>query len=457
MGAIPGGIDTDQQLPMTTPLRHFVVGLGFLIAGSILGIGVAVGAVSGLGRLAHVHLLLAGWVCITIMGAMTQFVPVWSGATLYSRRLANVQLGLVVVGLVGFASAFMLVELRWLTVFGLLMLGGFWTFVYNIARTIATVEKLDVTERHFAVALAFFVVLTTLGVLLAIDFTTPVFSGVSVTHTGVLTAHATLAVFGAVLTTIYGALYQLGTMFTQTELHGIDHHLRALEGIGHPVGVVVLALGRLFETVPIARVGGVLLLVAAMSFSIVLMRKLYEMQVERTPMHTRYLVVAVALWLWAVMSVPAWISAPTARAHLFGAAGSVHLLFLGVIGFVVLGTLYHIIPFIVWVHRYSDKLGFEDVPMIDDLYDDRLAAIDGSLILLGAILLVGADLLSTVSAVAAAGGVSITLGVTVFTANMLLVLRRHSHHSLDRVILGSLTPRKPIEPTDKPVNEQRQP
>jgi hypothetical protein len=457
MGAIPGSIDTDQQLPMTIPLRHFVVGLGFLIAGSILGIGVAVDAISGLGRLAHVHLLLAGWVCITIMGAMTQFVPVWSGATLYSRRLANVQLGLVVVGLVGFASAFVLVELRWLTVFGLLMLGGFWTFVYNIARTIATVEKLDVTERHFAVALAFFVVLTTLGVLLAIDFTTPVFSGVGVTHTGVLTAHATLAVFGAVLTTIYGALYQLGTMFTQTELHGIDHRLRTLEEIGHPVGVVVLSLGRLFEAVPIARVGGVLLLVAAMSFSIVLLRKLYEMRVERTPMHTRYLTVAVALWLWAVISIPAWISAPTAREHLFGAAGSVHLLFLGVIGFVVLGTLYHIIPFIVWVHRYSDKLGFEDVPMIDDLYDDRLAAIDGSLILLGVILLVGADILSSIPAVAAAGGVSITLGVIVFTANMLLVLRRHSHHSLDRVILGSLTPRESIEPTDKTVNEQRQP
>mgnify|MGYP005856961473 CR=1 FL=1 len=455
MGAVPGGIDTDRQLPMTIPLRHFVVGLGFLIAGSILGVGGAVDAVPGLGRLAHVHLLLAGWVCITIMGAMTQFVPVWSGATLYSRRLANVQLGLVVVGLVGFASALVLVELRLLAVFGLLMLGGFWAFVYNIARTLATVETLDVTERHFALALAFFVLLTTLGVLLAIDFTAPVFSGVGVTHTGVLAAHATLGVFGAVLTTVYGALYQLGTMFTQTELRGIDHRLRALEEIGHPVGVVVLAAGRLFEAVPVARVGGILLLVAAISFSVVLLRKLHEMRVERTPMHTRYLVVAVALWLWAVISIPSWIAAPTARGHLFGAPGSTHLLFVGVIGFVVLGTLYHVVPFIVWVHRYSDKLGFEDVPMIDDLYDDRLAAIDGSLILLGTVLLVGSELLEAIPAAAAAGGAVMTLGVAVFTANMLLVLRRHSRRSLDHIVLGARTPRKSVESDGKSANERR--
>ena len=76
MGAIPGNIETDQQPPMTVPLRHFVVGLAFLVAGVGLGIGLHLNAVPGLGRLAHVHLLLAGWICITIMGAMTQFVPV---------------------------------------------------------------------------------------------------------------------------------------------------------------------------------------------------------------------------------------------------------------------------------------------------------------------------------------------------------------------------------------------
>ncbi|MDB2245452.1 hypothetical protein PM076_05705 [Halorubrum ezzemoulense] len=37
-------------------------------------------AAPGLGGL--VHLLLIAWVCVTIAGAMPQFVSVWSGTTL---------------------------------------------------------------------------------------------------------------------------------------------------------------------------------------------------------------------------------------------------------------------------------------------------------------------------------------------------------------------------------------
>jgi len=247
MGAIPGNIETDQQPPMTLPLRHFVVGLGFLLGGILVGIGIAVDAMPGLGTLAHVHLLLAGWICITIMGAMTQFVPVWSGATLHSRRLANVQLTLVVVGLVGFVTGLVLNSLVWLIPFGGLMLAGFWTFVYNIGRTLISLDSYDVTERHFLISLGFFAILTVLGFLLAADFTRPMFVHVAVNRPNVVAMHATIAVFGAILTTVYGALYQLGTMFTQTEIHGIDEYLQPIEEIGHPVGVVLLAVGRVLD------------------------------------------------------------------------------------------------------------------------------------------------------------------------------------------------------------------
>jgi len=112
------------------------------------------------------------------------------------------------------------------------MLVGFWVFVYNIGRTLLTLPSYDVTERHFAVALGFFVLVTAFGLVLALDFVHPVLVGLPITHESLLEAHATLAVFGAVLTTVLGALYQLGTMFTQTELHGVDVHLRSTVSCG---------------------------------------------------------------------------------------------------------------------------------------------------------------------------------------------------------------------------------
>jgi len=45
-------------------------------------------------------------------------------------------------------------------------------------------------------------------------------------------------------------------------------------------------------------------------------------------------------------------------------------------GFVVVGSLYHVVPFIVWLDRYADRVGLERVPAIDDLYDARVATVD---------------------------------------------------------------------------------
>jgi hypothetical protein len=438
MGAIPGSIETDQQPPMTVPLRHFIVGLAFLFLGTIVGLAVVVTDVPGLAGLSHVHLLLAGWVCVTIMGAMTQFVPVWSGVSLHSRRLASAQLTLVVVGLLGFVAALLSTALSWLVLFGAILVAGFWVFVYNITRTLLSVDGWDVTERHFGLALGFFVVLTVLGYLLAVDFTQPFLTDTPFARQNVRGAHATAAVFGAVLTTVYGALYQLGTMFTQTELHGVDEYLRGLEEIGHPVGVTLLVVGRLLDAVLIARVGGLLVVLAALSISAILARKLYEMQVTWTPMHTRYAVVAPALSAWALVTTPAWLSAPTAAANTFGAAGAVHLLVLGTIGFVVFGTLYHIVPFIIWVHRYSDRLGLESVPMIDDLYSDRLAVADGVLLTSGTLGLVLVEWFDGPDVVSALSGAVICVGIVVFATNLLLVVREHSPQSLGRLLAGTV-------------------
>ncbi|AKU08074.1 hypothetical protein [Haloferax gibbonsii] len=430
MSAIPADIDTARQPPMTIPLRHFVVALGLLAAAVGLRVGLAVGVAPGAARLAHVHLLVAGWVCVTIMGAMTQFVPVWSGVDLYSRRLATAQLWAVGVGLVGLAGCFLLGAFAWLPVFGAAALLGFWTFAYNMARTLSRLDGFDVTERHFGLAIGFLVAVTGLGFLLAVDFTRPLFAGVGATHGTVRAAHVTLAVFGVVVTTVVGALYQLATMFTQTKLRGVDVWLRRVEEVGYPLGVVALAGGRLVSEPTLARVGGALVALSLLGVAAILARRLVESSVDWTPMLTRYAVAAVALAAWAVLTLPAWLAAPLAGDRLFGAPGVDSLFLLGFVGFVVLGTLYHVVPFIVWVHRYSDRLGLEPVPMLDDLYSDRLARLDFALVLSGVAVVVTNDLAGLSPAAETAGWTLVFVGVAAFAANLLRVIWLHSPQSL---------------------------
>ena len=318
MSVVPGGMDTDRQPPMTVPLRYFPVGLALLVAGAGVGVLDAAGLVPGFGGLAHVHLLVAGWVCVTIMDAMTRFVPVWSNVSLHSRRLATAQLWLVAAGVVGMAAAFAAGALPWVHVFGGLAVLGFWTFVYTLGRTLLGGRPWDVTERHFALALAFFAVVPALGFALAVDYAVPLFGALPVGRGDVVAAHATLAVFGVVLTTVLGALYQLATMFTQTDLHGPDVQLKRLEEVAYPAGVLALATGRLLGWALLARAGGLLVVAALGGFAVVLTRRLHETQVEWTPMLSRYAVVAIALAVRAVTTAPAWLADPLAPATLFG-------------------------------------------------------------------------------------------------------------------------------------------
>ncbi|WP_423999256.1 hypothetical protein ACOZ4I_10490 [Haloarcula salina] len=428
MSGIPGDIDASSGPPMTVPLRHFVVGLAFLVA------GVAVGAVDGrAGHLAQVHLLLAGWVCLTIMGAMTQFVPVWGGVALHSRRLAVVQLPLAAFGFAGLAAGFLGDWPVLLPVAGALALAGVWTFAYNVGRTLLGVD-LDVTTVHFGWALVFFLLVTVAGFGLALDHAAGLLSAVGFSRGSLLLSHATLAVFGVVLTTVAGALAQLAPMFTQAEDRRFESVLLRAETVAYPLGVLALAGGRLLGTEALARVGGVVVVAGLAVVAVVLARRLASARVDWTPMLTRYAVAAVSLLAWAALTALRWWRDPLSYGGLFGWPALV--LLVGGVGFVVLGTLYHVVPFIVWVHRYSDRLGFEDVPMIDDLYDGRVAAADGAALALAYALLLAEQWIGLGGPLVMGTGVVAFVGVALFAGNLVGVLVEHSPRSLASVLIG---------------------
>ncbi|MDZ5810943.1 hypothetical protein U4E84_06245 [Halorubrum sp. AD140] len=446
MRGVPGDLTTATRPPTTVPLRHFLVGLGFLVAGgtlALLRVAGAAGAGSPLGGVAAAHLLLVGWVCLTILGAMTQFVPVWSGVELHSERLATFQLVAVAVGVAGFAGGLWLGRPGDAALLAGWIVVGFAAFAYNLGRTLWRARPLDVTEAHFALALGFLALAALLGGSLAADYRWSVLVPLGLSRTAAVDAHVTLAVLGVVVTTVIGALYQLGPMFTQADALPIEDRLARVEAVAYPGGVALLAAGRLFEVAPVAAAGGLLVASGVGIAGGVLLRRLRDATAAATPMRSRYAVVAVASLAWSATAAATWIEAPLGPGVRFGHPAVGPVLLGALVGFVVVGSLYHVVPFIVWLDRYADRVGFARVPAIDDLYDARVAALDLGATVGGAGLLLGAAIAPAVVAVVPAaaslgsavalvgvpvrtlGGALVVAGALAFAGNMIATVVRH--------------------------------
>ena len=218
-----------------------------------------------------------------------------------------------------------------------------------------------------------------------------------------------------------------------------------------PGGVFLLALGRGFEVSVVARIGAIAILLGLFAFAVVLTGLLVRATVDRSPMTDRYRIVAGAIVLWIVLAVPSWVVDPIDRATVWGHPDSGSLLVLGVFAFVVVGTLYHVVPFIIWLERYSDRLGFEPVPMIEDLYSDRLERIDLSLLLLGTAGIVVSGFGSLPGWVVLGSSVLIALGFVVFLANVLVTVHRHGPDGLRGVFVSGGS--KSVDPSDGSLHE----
>lgn len=437
MQSVPESLSTTAQPPLRIPLAHVLVGLGFLLVGSVVALSVLVEALPVFGRIAAAHLLLVGWVAVTIVGAMTQFVPVWSGVELYSRRLATLQLLLLSVGVGGFALVLSITRPDLTAWFALLMSTGFGVFCYNVGRTLWRARPWDVTERHFALAIVFFLAAAGLGTSLAIDFRFALFPLGSATRSTVLGAHVTLAVFGGVLLTVVGALYQLGPMFTQSQESVFDERLRAVESMLLPSGVALLAGGRLLGFSLVATLGGLGVAIGFAAAAIVLGRRLYFATVDYSPMLPRYAVATVSGLAWTLVAGASWVSDPLSSGTRFGPAEIGPILLFGTIGFVLVGTLYHVVPFLIWIHRYSDRLGYEPVPTVEDLSSARIERIDLLATVIGTVVVFGATGVSGLGGIqdsrilVLAGGLIIFVGLILFVSNMMVTVWRHAPGAAD--------------------------
>ncbi|MEO8801241.1 MAG: hypothetical protein ABI551_25335, partial [Polyangiaceae bacterium] len=359
------------------PAEHFAAALGFFTCGAVGLVWVAGDLANGLFYLprvaAVVHLFTLGWIVLSIMGALCQFLPVAVGRGLRWPRAAHVSFAAQTLGVALFVGALASGRRELLHVGACLLSIGFVLFATNLAATLAKVSERNVTWWALAGASVFFVVTPAYGVVLALSLND---GSLGAHRFEVVAAHAHIALVGIVLLVIVGVAHRLLPMFLLS--HGASERPAW-------VAVVCLFFAAAILAVPIG--GAVRVLVAwgiatTGVLGFVVQAALFFHHRKRRALDPGMRLAAVAIAGIALATV----MAPFALAH---GLRDLHLLvayfvvLLGAISLFVAAHYFKIVPFLVWHHRFGALVGTRKVPKVADLFSERAALVTGALLIGG--------------------------------------------------------------------------
>ncbi len=368
-------------------LKFFSVSLLYLLVAALLGLLMISGAgyriLPGVDlRGAHTVAALLGWITLTMMGAMYQIAPVLAGKDLWNAKLARSQFYLINLGVLGFFLHKFLAGPRALAPFfaGIIVAAAY-VFWYIINRTVLSSDIKDkpLTLRAFQLSTSLFLVYAGLGFAEQIQ--------PSLVARAELYDAAKMHLFtlGWLTLTIFGAMYQMLPMLALRELKdlALARWQLAIFVLGSVGFILALAASyevaiRLFSAVALA---GVYL------FAYVMLRTLRGADWGKLDISVKFFSVAIAMLVAAVsvgtaMTVLAQLSVVRKSFLPVPVLGvpawnlvwvHVHIAMLGWATLTIMGAMNHLVPMLVWMKRYGEKLGVEQVPTIKDMLDQRLA------------------------------------------------------------------------------------
>lgn len=437
----PSGTSTTS---IRLPLQFMVVGLLALFAGT--GWLMARPDILAVSRytpeaVAVTHLLVLGWLCSVVMGAVYQLVPVALETRLYSERLARWQFAFHFVGFSGMVFMFQNWNMRWVGCFGTVLTVGVALFVYNIARTLGRVPQWNAIATGVASALAWLLLTITAGLLLVAGQRgwAPV---LRLNPIAAMNAHAHLGAVGFFTLLIVGVSYKLVPMFTLSE---VQNHRRATWS----VTLLNIGLAGLFAGILLQKpwkLAFALAVLAALAFYGWELRAILRARKRRTlDWGVVYFLTAVAmlLVLSALAVVLCWPGLPanpfTARLEtIYGFLG-----FIGFVSFAIIGMLYKIIPFLIWFGIYSQHIGRAQVPALAEMYSAPLQAAGYWTFLSGLLTTVAAMTLANAAGVRAGCGL-LAASLAIFAANVGKILSHYFRPKLTPLTANKATHRTAI-------------
>lgn len=364
------GLSLDQAPPLSVPASFFLsIPLGILLAGCIL---IYTGSAPFVSpwmpqALALTHAGTLGVLAMGMLGALYQMTPVVAGTAVPQARVAHLVHALMLLGLAGFTWRLLggstIAMTAAIVCFAIALLAFLIPLGWALIRS-ATRNDTVLGMRLAVFSLA---VITLAGLLMARGFMDGIFPADRALW---VQFHLTVALLGWVGGLIMAVSWQVIPMFylasnvSPSIMRGFFWLL--LTGMVLPLPLVAV-----FAQTDIPLSPGVLLAIGALPAAVVIwylhpaliLRNIIQRKRKRSDASLSFWKAGLGTALTLMPVATAAVLLPDPRWQiLFG-----WLAIWGWAAMIMHGMLTRIVPFLVWFHRYSPKLGFEPVPSMRSL------------------------------------------------------------------------------------------
>jgi hypothetical protein len=365
-----GGLSLDQAPPLSIPASFFLcIPLALILAGVILlGGGISALTSPWLPRtLALTHIGTLGVLAMGMLGALYQMTPVVAGATVPYTRLAHLVQLLLLAALAGFV---------WRLLGGPLVAMRFAIFAFQLALPLFLLPLgwallRPATHNHtvqgMRIALVSLAIISLMGLSMAAGYAGENFGEQRALW---IKVHLALALLGWVGGLIMAVSWQVIPMFylAPTTEKSTTRLLLASLVAGLTLPLISLFAGPAIAAAPdVSVLISVTLLPAVLVIwlvhPIMTLRGIARRKRKRSDASLRF---------WYAGLITALLLVPLAIALSLSADPRLSLLFgwlaiWGWAGMIMHGMLSRIVPFLVWFHRYSAKVGLQAVPSMRSL------------------------------------------------------------------------------------------
>ncbi|WP_293445435.1 hypothetical protein [Persephonella sp.] len=384
---VAGSLATKLAPPFSLVLHYFTAGVLFNLIG-IISLFLLSGEFNepffSFQYVAEVHLFLLGFVMMIIFGALYQLIPVALEIPVYSFKLGYIQFYVYIVGIILFVVSLLIRDFFPLLPLGALLLYiSILIFIFNFFASLGKLEKFDITSKFLIVANLSLFTGVSIGIFLALNFVYGFYSG-NIFH--ILLSHIIFTLFGFVFMVIMGVSMVLLPMFSLAHKFNdiyinISFYIMVVSVFGGGILALVLESPPVYYSV-------FLLIFSAFIFYLIQVFEIYRKRPRRTKDTGMDVMFFSHLFLFGSVFFGVLIPFSQKWIFLFG----ITLIF-GFVNFLIYGSLYKIVPFLTWFHRFSPLVGKKKVPMLNEMLPKKIPDVQISVSVFGFLLLIASILL----------------------------------------------------------------